>query len=483
MNVKSFFFTNQSSSQTVAKNTIWLFVGEVGGRLARFALVVYTARVLGANDWGLFTYALSIASVFSFVSDWGFNALITRFLSQEPDNDSSAAISTIIYSKVALSLLALFVTVLIGTTLSTLPAANYLISITATLTLFDGLRDFALSINRATEKMEREAVVKITTNLAIFLIGVIGLVIVPHIKTMAMAYAIGSGIGLLIATYFIKETVAHYTGEYSWAFVKRIFFLAWPFALLSATMVILSNMDMLALGKWSTAENVGIYASAQRTAQLFHIIPSIFSFALFPQLSRFIHTNKEKFKDIAQYSTALIFLIVMPLIFIGIITAKPVLSFLFGESYEQGASSLSLLMVSLPFVFLHILFTNILIAQNKQKSTVVASIVGVAIGLLLTILLVPSYSIIGATVSIVAAQAAIATVLWIIARKDISFIGIMTQIQKIAVASIVAAGVALAVQQSVDLFFVTILVSGAAYLLTLYHLKDRVFLRFLSVLK
>lgn len=60
--IKSFLFENQTVRQTVAKNTFWLTVSNVGGRLLRAVIIIYAARVLGAGEWGAFSYAITLAA-------------------------------------------------------------------------------------------------------------------------------------------------------------------------------------------------------------------------------------------------------------------------------------------------------------------------------------------------------------------------------------------------------------------------------------
>ena len=76
--VKSLFLENKTVRQTVVKNTFWLFFGNIFSRLIRAAILIYAARILGAGGWGVFSYALSIAGLFTIFIDFGINAVITR---------------------------------------------------------------------------------------------------------------------------------------------------------------------------------------------------------------------------------------------------------------------------------------------------------------------------------------------------------------------------------------------------------------------
>lgn len=56
--IKSLPLKNKTLRQTVLKNTFWLAFLNIGGRLLRAIVIIYSARVLGAAEWGAFNYAI-----------------------------------------------------------------------------------------------------------------------------------------------------------------------------------------------------------------------------------------------------------------------------------------------------------------------------------------------------------------------------------------------------------------------------------------
>ena len=75
---KSLLLENKSPRQTIAKNTFWLFSGNIFSRIIQAAILIYAARILSVDGWGVFSYALSIAGLFTIFIDFGINAVITR---------------------------------------------------------------------------------------------------------------------------------------------------------------------------------------------------------------------------------------------------------------------------------------------------------------------------------------------------------------------------------------------------------------------
>jgi O-antigen/teichoic acid export membrane protein len=83
--IKSLLFTNKTAGQTIVKNTFWLMAGEIIGRLIRAGIVIYSARILGAGEYGIFSYAISVAAFITVFSDIGLSAVLTRETSKNPE--------------------------------------------------------------------------------------------------------------------------------------------------------------------------------------------------------------------------------------------------------------------------------------------------------------------------------------------------------------------------------------------------------------
>ena len=195
--IKEFLFKNTTNKQTFAKNTFWLGASEVSGRLLKMGLIIYAARVLGADGWGTFSYALSVASLLMIFSDIGLGGLITREIVQEKDGHVNF-ISTAIFLKNIVLVASLVLVIVICPIISNIPSANTLFPLVAVIFLFDALRELGFSINRAREKMEREMSVKTIMSIVILVLGILLLQINAEPRSIAIAYAVGSAVGFII---------------------------------------------------------------------------------------------------------------------------------------------------------------------------------------------------------------------------------------------------------------------------------------------
>ena len=195
--IKQFLFVNSSTKQTFLKNTFWLFLSEATGRLFKMVLIIYAARILGANGWGVFSYALSLSSILMIFSDVGLSGLITREVVQEKEGHKNF-ISTALFLKGAFLFASTIIVIIISPMLSHVPEANVLLPITAMILFFDSVRDLVIAINRASERMEYEMVVTTGMNAVILGLGITLLMFNRQPESIAIAYAIGNAIGFFI---------------------------------------------------------------------------------------------------------------------------------------------------------------------------------------------------------------------------------------------------------------------------------------------
>ena len=86
-NPGAFFLKNSGVKQTIAKNTFWLAIAEGVTRFLKLFLIIYIARILGATEYGKFTFALAFVSLFAIFSDFGISTITTREIAREKEKE------------------------------------------------------------------------------------------------------------------------------------------------------------------------------------------------------------------------------------------------------------------------------------------------------------------------------------------------------------------------------------------------------------
>lgn len=396
--IKQKLFHNNSEKQTVAKNTFWLMGSEIIVRLFRFFLIIYVARVLGAEGWGLFSYALSFIGTFLVFSDTGISTLFTK----EYAGGQTRYVKAMITVKFFLVIVSGIIALIAGFKLSSLPISSIVLPV-AIMLLLDSLRDFIATVLRSQEKMELEALIKIITNISLVIISGILVSLRPDSFSLAIGYMSGSIIGFITAIIVAYPALQQLLKTYRQLTLRKsdiihVWKFTLPIALSSLATVIITNVDTVMLGIWKTATDIGWYASAQRIFQFTLIIPGIFITALFPTLSKIYSENKERFIKIAQKSFSLLFVLGTPIAFGGFIVANDLMKLLFGIEYIPAGNVFAWLILGTFFVFPGTIFYTFSVITETQKRIAIHAFSAIFINIIFNALLIPRYGALGAAI-------------------------------------------------------------------------------------
>jgi O-antigen/teichoic acid export membrane protein len=183
--IKEMFFINRNAKQTVVKNTVWLGASTMVGRGIRAIIIILAARMLGAEGYGLFSYAMGLAAFWSIVSDFGLSAFMTREISKKPD-EKSKYVSTIIILKMLVLGATFLLTLLSVPLMARLPGSQPLVILAAFLVLFDNIRSFGFAFSRAQNRMEIEGITIVVTEIAITSLALIALFLFPSPASLSL---------------------------------------------------------------------------------------------------------------------------------------------------------------------------------------------------------------------------------------------------------------------------------------------------------
>jgi O-antigen/teichoic acid export membrane protein len=464
--LKSFLFENKTVKQTVAKNTFWLTVSNFGGRIIKAAIVIYGARVLGTQAWGVFSYAASLAAVFTLFSDPGVNAVIMRDTPKSDENGKKAILATTLVLKFFMISLSALIVLFVAPYFSTLPGSKALIPIVMFILTFDTIREFFSSFIRAKEKMEQEAGIYLFTNLAIVVAGFICLSISPTAKSFGWAYVAGTAAGALLALIVLRSYLKNIFSYFSSALIKPILASAWPFAITGALGLLFTNTDIIIISWMRTAADVGIYSAAIRIIQLFYLIPMILQYSTLPVLARLANRDNATFRAALERTIGLVFLASIPLALGGALLGTQIMTLVFGGDYASGGLSFKILMISMLVDYSAIIISGAVFAYNHQKSLIITSAIGGAANVLFDIILIPRYGIAGSAVATLLAQTLSNWYLWHMMKK-INYFEVFPRLKKIIVAGVVMACVTLLLKMLGVNVIPNVLISAAIYLLIL----------------
>ncbi len=467
--IKNLLFSNTSQKQTMAKNTFWLFSGSIIARILKAILLIYAARVLGADGWGLFSYAFSLAALFTTFIDFGVNGVITRESSRDLSSQqkyfaTGLLIKTIMFAAV------MVIVFIAAPVLVTDPRVAALLPIVVFMVGLDSFRDFGNSLARAWERMELEAIVQIFTNIMILAAGVAMLMLAKTPQSLAIGYLIGVGAGMIASFYPFRRYFKNIRSAFSTKLIKPILIASWPFGMMGLMGAIMLNTDTVMVGWFRDIAAVGYYGAAQRIIQIIYIVPAIMATVFFPSMARLIG-DKERFARVLERGLSLMTLLAVPLTVGGVVLAHPIMTILYGATYDAGAGAFRALSLTFLPVFLSAMFGNAVFSLNHEKKLFIYVILGIAGNFVFNLALIPWLGITGAALSTVINQSIITLYLMWILQKEARFT-VLHQIEKIIIATLVmGAVIAAAKVANINLYGIIVL-GMLAYFIPLYFAKE-----------
>lgn len=471
--VKDFLLVNRTTGQTIAKNTFWLTVSNVGGRLIKAVIIIYSARILGAHEWGLFSYAVSFAALLTIFTDFGIGPILTRETTRTNDPiKKSEIISTAFFIKLALLMMSILLVIFVAPHFSTIKEATFLFPIISLIIIFDTLQGFSFSLTRALEKMELEAAFYLLTNILIVVFGFLTLRFYPTVQFFAYAYALGVGIGSIATLFSLRKYFGKLFSYFQIKLIRPILSASWPFVISGLLGSLMININILLIGFFLSSEQVGIYSAADRPIQLLYVLPAILATSVFPTFARLAISSQEKMRSALERVLSLAFLFSFPLALGGLVLGGDIIRVVFGQEYTPAVSSFRVLVVTISINFTTAILSNAIFAYNRQKDLIKFAALGGITNIVLNLILIPKIGILGSAWATLAAQ--LISNFYLSSRvKKLTPFRVAGKIKKVAIAALIMAVAVFGLHRLGVNLALNILTGIVVYFFLLYLMKER----------
>lgn len=374
-------------------------------RLLKLVLVVYIARILGAAEYGKFTFALAFVSLFLVFSDLGLSTIVNREFAREKEEIKE--FYSVLSLKILLSLGALIL-ILIGSFLVTPDeTVRKVIWLLAIYVLVNSFYTIIYSFFYARQRMEYEALGEILNALAATGLGLFVIFKFPSVINLSYAYLFSATIALifiLALLHFKFLPLKLSWGKKVW---QKFLSMSWPLALASLFSTLYANIDSVMMGYLNQTTATGWYNASYRIVQIALLPMGLIAGSFFPVFSKFARPEKdaiaERIKEmkaslqkIWNYDLKLMVLLAVPLTVGGITLAPKIIDFIYGQDFLPSILAFQILMIMTGIIFIYRPFYEVLVASDRQKKIFWVVAAGAIINIVLNLILIPKYSLYGA---------------------------------------------------------------------------------------
>jgi len=348
---------------------------------------VWIGRTLSVEQFGYFSYLLTIGILASDLMDLGSSSAIVKFGRE----DFKRIFSVVIVHRLILGLVA----VVTAIAFQLIYPANFLLSaIAATFLMFFGV---ATQSFLAKQKFAFFSLSNIVVNiLRLAIVFVLGAYHYLNVESAIGAFAGSYALGTMsiFILYFVLAKQSPFNFENFRVTFSKVYRFGLPLGLAFGVNSLASKIDSLLIYSLSGGAAAGLYSSAQRLVSA----PSQFAGSLSSVFSPKMADGKDIEKHFREYlaiAVASVFLVFATIPFVGII-----LGLIFGEKYLAAVQVLQILLIGLSAMILTGPFSNIITyAFDKTKVSFYNSLLQLAVGLLAMLYLIPRFGSVGAAIS------------------------------------------------------------------------------------
>jgi O-antigen/teichoic acid export membrane protein len=385
-----------STIKKIAKNSIFLLISQIFIYLFAFIYTIFSARYLGVEGFGVLSFALAFAGIFSVVGDLGLSTLTTREVARNKSLSNKYLVNISLIKTILVLLM--FILIFISINLLNYPKQTIYIVYIISLSIIVGNYTMIFSsIFQAHEKMEYQAFSQAMVSILI-LIGILFAIEKNFdIIYFALIYLISNIIALVynVFVYFWKFN----TGilEIDIQFWKKTIIKAIPLSLAVIFSAIAFRIDSVMLSVIVNNISVGWYTASYKLMEALLFIPMVFSIAILPVFSKFYISSRESLKTSYELSFKYLNLIGIPIAFGTTLLANKIVLFIYGTEFTQSILALQILIWAIPFIFLSYVFKVILVSINKQDLLLKTILISMILNIVLNLILIPTYSYLGAS--------------------------------------------------------------------------------------
>jgi O-antigen/teichoic acid export membrane protein len=414
----------ESAVMVVAKNSLLPMVTSLLMKLIDLAFALLSLRVLGPTGTGQYGWAITVWLLANTVTDFGLGILVTREVSRDRAQANRYLTNTAILrfllwaaSLLPVAGIAALYFVFFDLTLNTAIALGLLMIGMLPSSLAASL---AFLFN-AYEKFEYRIAVDFTTRLLSVALGVIALITGYGFIGLATVSIITNLFTLAIFWLLVRTTLFTPHWEPDRALIRWMVFESFPLMLNNLLSSLFFRIDILILKPFKGDTVVGYYQTAYKFIDALNFIPSNFTLAIFPMLSRMAANAKEAMLRAYILSLKILLWVALPITVGTMFISRELIMIFGGEAYlPHSAIALQVLIWFLPFSFVNSVTHYVLIALGQQRFLTRAFIIGVAFNVLANLIAIPPMSYVGAALVTIFSEMVLLIPFYYSVRKNLA---------------------------------------------------------------
>ncbi len=392
-----------------------LAAGRAISLLLGILAIIVVARLLGPQDYGVFTLAFAFFSLLSATSNFGFGNYLAKFLSESEDKRDKEGFARalasgylwIIIIGILLTLLGIAISGWVASLFQTSGVSEFTLMLASTIIFFSmvyGTSDWALigvGKNAAAITLEvAENIVLLAASVALIMLGY-----GPNgaIAGLLISYVFASLLGTYLIFRFAHRRMH---AKIAWPGFKDLrdsLRFSFPVAMSNLLSNGVVNFAILFLGFFVSAYAIGNYGIAARASDGLSVFYGTAAVTLVPILSiAAVRSGKKRRRYEFVYNKTLLYSILttVPLIIYLGVFSTPIIYLLVTHAFGSAPFYMSLIALGIVIGTVGIFTSMLFVARGKTSKLLVYGMITAAFQLLALLILTPLWGVTGEIIAV-----------------------------------------------------------------------------------
>ncbi|WKZ70506.1 MAG: oligosaccharide flippase family protein [Melioribacteraceae bacterium] len=387
-----------SEISLLKRNSLYYFISSLARLVANSLIFIIIARIFGAEEFGLFSTAHTLSTLFLLLADFGFDILITTEIARYR-NDIRKIVSKYFPIKFVFTLAAAILLAITNLLLPIPESSKTLVFIFLFNMVFTSLLNLLFAFFRGIEKFKYEAIVSSISNFG--LLTVIGglAYFQQDLVILAVSMVAIRLFSLIVAYTIFKKNLDKIVLNFNFVRLRVEFkkVMIFGFHLLFGTLFF--QIDSILILAIRGEFDAGLYQAVFKLMMISLIIPDVLVGALMPTLTRLYSNGDQKWMAINKVLFKCLYLTGLLVGFLFFSYPEFILDNIYKKT--EFLDSVFILKLAGIVVFIRYFFESFaasLTVCDKQSRRTITVIVASFLSISLNIIFLPIY---GITVSIV----------------------------------------------------------------------------------
>lgn len=381
----------------VKVNTSYILLSNLIRLLSNVLLFMGIARLYGPSQFGQFTAAHTLSTIFILVADFGFDVLLSSEIARHRERAANLGHT---YLRIKVVLIFLAVVAMISTvSFSTISNdTKLLMYVFVGYVAFSALLNFYFALFKGLEQMHHETFISMCMNAVLLVVIVILGIFRAPLVLLAISFVASRVIGLSLAMMRGRKLIS--LGKLISASRDKpdlIYVLVFGLNGLFANLSLVQ--DTILLSWWADDRQVGIYQSVIKIVSLGLIMLDVSFASLLPVLSRLHGNDTHQWQYVGRLLNKSLLFTALPIALLMIVFAEQIIEVVYGlGNYNEAVAPLRLFGIIVLIRYASDASGLILTSSQRQPIRLAVVAVAVVVNFLLNMYAIPRYGINGAAV-------------------------------------------------------------------------------------